>query len=165
MKNKQAFTLIELLVVVLIIGILAAVALPQYQKAVEKARAAEALTLLKHIQNAHIVAYLESGDDYDDVTPRDMVELSGGVWSENGRNFCTKNFFIEFAEPDIYATRVNNVAANCSSYGDIIYDINIQVPPEPGWETYRECMGYTDIGYQVCQSLKTYGFDPEDYRE
>lgn len=61
MKNTQAFTLIELLVVVLIIGILAAVALPQYNKAVEKSRAAQALTLLKSTYNAALAYDLANG--------------------------------------------------------------------------------------------------------
>ncbi|MBR3631499.1 MAG: prepilin-type N-terminal cleavage/methylation domain-containing protein [Elusimicrobiaceae bacterium] len=59
--NKRGFTLIELLVVVLIIGILSAIAIPQYQKAVEKAKATQALTLLKSIQTAENAYFLANG--------------------------------------------------------------------------------------------------------
>lgn len=52
MYKKHRFTLIELLVVVLIIGILSAVALPQYQAAVEKSRVARLLPLFKSIPGA-----------------------------------------------------------------------------------------------------------------
>ena len=72
---KKGFTLIELLVVVLIIGILAAIAVPQYQKAVEKSRASEAFTMLKAVDQAVDAYYLANGswptyfDDLDISIP------------------------------------------------------------------------------------------------
>ena len=87
MKNKQAFTLIELLVVVLIIGILAAVALPQYQKAVTKSRFAEALANLKTIAQAHQVCSLEKGSFCT------LDELSVEIGEYDGNYLHTQYFW------------------------------------------------------------------------
>ncbi len=72
-RGKSAFTLIELLVVVLIIGILAAIAVPQYQKAVEKSKASQALTLLKAISEACDSYYLEHGKHASSFSQLDLA--------------------------------------------------------------------------------------------
>lgn len=58
---RKGFTLIELLVVVLIMGILASVAMPQYFKSVEKSRSAEGIEVLKSIADAQERYYMKTG--------------------------------------------------------------------------------------------------------
>ncbi len=84
--NNGGFTLIELLVVVLIIGILAAVAVPQYQKAVYKSRTAEAVTMVKALANAEEVYYLANGDYTNDISELDVDIPQGRVYLEGEEN-------------------------------------------------------------------------------
>ena len=70
--NRSGFTLIELLVVVLIVGILAAIALPQYQKAVAKARMMEAVHNLKVLGDANQICALRTGKESCDIDELDV---------------------------------------------------------------------------------------------
>ncbi len=70
-RNLSGFTLIELLVVVLIIGILASIAVPQYQKAVEKSRATQAWTVLASLIQAQKSYHLATNNyaaHFDELT-------------------------------------------------------------------------------------------------
>lgn len=52
MKAQKGFTLIELMIVIAIIGILAAIAIPQYQNYIARSQFSEAHTLLRGIETA-----------------------------------------------------------------------------------------------------------------
>ena len=148
MKNNKAFTLIELLVVVLIIGILAAVALPQYQKAVEKSRAAQALVVLKAVYDAAEAYYVANG-----TAPTTMEELSVDIpWtgSENwawGEAHSNADWTVEFytSSAGTPAVSVGRLTGKYAGAGFFIF-LN---------ETHS-----ADIpaGVPVCAERITYGF-------
>ena len=93
-RSMKGFTLIELLVIVLIIGILAAVALPQYKKAILKSRYSALMPITKSLAEANEVYYLERGEYSNDPTELNIQgqeEYPDGtsilMYDENGLSY------------------------------------------------------------------------------
>ncbi|MCX5703550.1 MAG: prepilin-type N-terminal cleavage/methylation domain-containing protein, partial [Candidatus Omnitrophica bacterium] len=71
---KKGFTLIELIIVVIILGILAAIGIPQYIKAIEKARGAEGYAGLGYIQSGEKLYYANNEVYYAEAPLTDVGE-------------------------------------------------------------------------------------------
>ena len=158
-NNIGGFTLIELLVVVLIIGILSAVALPQYTMAVEKARVAEAMPIIKNIANAREVYRLANGSLPHYFSELD-IEITG---EEDDDDMCrkTKNWR--------YCIDVNTTDAGRNNVSDEnYYVISYYLPSDTDTAAgHFTCRAYGELGDKICRSLggKKRGgrYNPDEY--
>ena len=130
---KRGFTLIELLVVVLIIGILAAVAVPQYQKALYRSRYAMLKTLTKSIVTAEEAYYLANGQHATKFEDLD-VDMPGGKLNTSTDN----RYYYDWGFCVITATQ-----AICQNN-----DIGLN-------HSYRFLSGSLEPGSRVCTALST----------
>ncbi len=111
--NNGGFTLIELLVVVLIIAILAAVAVPQYQKAVKKSYVSEWVTYLNGYMKAIDMWLLANGQ------PKVITDFTGTSTSPREHADLDIDFACGVSSLAIWQcqTKIGVIHAGCSGGG------------------------------------------------
>ncbi len=161
MKNKSGFTLIEMLVVVLIIGILAGIALPQYQMAVTKAKVASILPLMRRWKDALAEYKLQHGSYCKDIDCYETPDASdlGVNWpsdwaSLNSPYTAARNDYWDACHANEESTGYVYCHHNIDDNNDF-YIIMYQ-PDDPLYEDVRGMMTCEAVGTEsekVCKAL------------
>ncbi|WP_424245881.1 prepilin-type N-terminal cleavage/methylation domain-containing protein [Elusimicrobium posterum] len=154
-KTKKGFTLIELMVVVIIIGILTAIAVPQYLKSVEKGRAAEAITYVNAFSKALNAYYAEN--DTCDVELR-LLPVDVAFNTTSGAALVSDRFryynLSSAANPfvcGIIAEKVVNVTGK--SYSIVTYTRDSNVHADYRGGTFCRAAKTNADGYETCMQL------------
>ncbi len=157
-KQQSGFTLIELLVVFLIIGILAAVAVPQYQKAVLKSRLVQMQIYMDALRKGAELFYLQNGYYTNNIEQIDIditsfaleIKQSGitsnpikGVFFEHEVECVAFEYAVACLSPDFYLLR------------KLEYADEIKRPQLVSWPKGLACRGYNTLADQVCKGLSS----------
>lgn len=154
-NSKKGFTLIELLVVVLIIGVLAAIALPQYQIAVAKSRFSSVMPMVRALKDAQESYYLVNGQYTDDLRKLELSfdytnngnsNIAGGWVSFDNGTYLDS---LPNGPSDFNRASIHAGIGKRDSY-IVLYEMYLNHSATPGRVT---CTGYNDIGNKVCASL------------